>query len=189
MTMRDVVLQMQVTLDGFVGTPDGSVDWAFPGFDEEFEAWTVDSLWQAGVHVMGGETGRGLAAYWPNPTEERDLPYAEPMNKIPKVVFSKSLDALDWNETRIVKGDTTAEILRLKREDGGNILVHGGARFVQSLSRLGLIDRYQLMVHPVVLGEGLRLFPELDEPLRLELLEARAFPSGVTLHIYRPAWG
>jgi dihydrofolate reductase len=189
MTMRDVVLQMQVTLDGFIGMPDGSVHWALPGFDKEFESWTVESLWQAGVHVMGGETGRGLAAYWPNPTEERDLPYAEAMNRIPKVVFSKSLDNLDWNETRIARGDTAEEFRRLKQEDGGNILVHGGARFVQSLSRLGLIDRYQFMIHPVVLGAGLRPFPELGEPMRLDLLEARTFPSGVTLHVYRPARG
>ena len=119
--MRKVVLQMQVSLDGFVGGPDGEIDWIFPGFDDEFTAWEVDSLWQAGVHVMGGVTGRGLAEYWPSPAEERDKPFAAAMNQIPKVIFSKTLDKVDWNETRIAKGDVVEEITRLKQEPGKHI--------------------------------------------------------------------
>jgi dihydrofolate reductase len=183
--MRKVVLQMQVSVDGFVGRSDGDVEWAFPTFDDEFTAWIVDSLWQAGVHVMGGETGRGLAEYWPHATEERDKPFAAAMNEIPKVVFSKSIDHLDWNQTRIAKGDVVDEINRLKAEPGKDILVHGGARFAQSLSKARLIDEYHLIAHPVVLGSGLSIFPEFDEPLRLALVEARAFPAGAVLHIYR----
>src|SRR5690606_10087410 len=142
--------------------------------------------WRAGVHVMGGETGRGLAEYWPSPDlDERDRPFAAPMNEIPKVVFSKSLDTLDWNGTRIARGDTREEIARLKQEGGKPILVHGGARFAQSLSRLGLIDEYQLVIHPVALGSGLPLFPQLEEPLRLKLVETRPFPAGAVLQVYR----
>jgi dihydrofolate reductase len=184
--MRDVVLQMQVSLDGYVGLPDGDVEWALPNFDEEFTAWTVDSLWRSGVHIMGGETGKELAAYWPTATEERDLPFKAPMNDLPKVVFSKSIDHLDWHDTRIANGGLGEEIGRLKQEPGKDILVHGGARFARSLSGAGLIDRYQLMVHPVVLGSGLPLFPALPQPLTLELLEAKPFPSGIVLHVYRP---
>lgn len=184
--MRDVVLQMQVSLDGFAGTLDGDVAWAFPGFDDEFTRWSADSLWQAGVHIMGAETGKGLAAYWPSADlEKRDEPFAAPMNEIPKVVFSRSLDHLDWNETRIAKGNLAEEIGRLKEEDGKYILVHGGVRFAQSLSRQGLIDVYQLVTHPVILGAGLPLFSELTEPLRLELTEVKPFPAGAVLHIYR----
>lgn len=188
MTMRKLVLQMQVSLDGFVGTPTGEVDWAFRSFDDEFTAWGVDSLWQAGVHIMGGATGRGLAEYWPSPDiAARDRPFAAPMNEIPKVIFSKTIDHLDWNATRIARGDLVEEITRLKQEPGKHILAHGGARFAQSLSRLGLVDEYQLVIHPVVLGSGLPLFPELPEPLQLDLIETRAFPSGAVLHVYRPA--
>jgi dihydrofolate reductase len=107
------------------------------------------------------------------------------VNQIPKVVFSRTTDRLDWNDTRIASGDLVQEIEALKRQAGGHILVHDGARFAQSLSRLRLIDEYQLMVHPVVLGDGLRVFPALDQPLRLELVEARPFRSGVVLHVYR----
>jgi dihydrofolate reductase len=185
--MRKVVLQMQVTLDGYVGDKDGNVEWAFPCFDDEFTEWGVESLQQAGVHVMGGITGRGLADYWPRPDiEERDRPFAPAMNEMPKVVFSNTLDGLDWHDTRIAKGDLTEEINRLKQAPGKHILVHGGASFAQSLSRLGLIDEYQLVVHPVVLGSGLPLFPELPAPLRLQVIEARPFRSGAVLHVSRP---
>jgi dihydrofolate reductase len=157
--MRKVVLQMQVTLDGFIGTQDGDVDWAFPAFDDDFTAWGVDALWQAGVHVMGSTTGRVLAEYWPRPDiEERDRPFAPPMNELPKVAFSKTLDHLDWHGTRIASGDLAEEIGRMKQEPGKHILVHGGAGFAHSLARLGLIDEYHLVVHPVVLGKGLPLF-------------------------------
>jgi dihydrofolate reductase len=186
--MRKLILQMQMTVDGFVGRLDGDVEWAFPTFDDAFNAWTVNSLWQAGVHVMGSVTGQGLAEYWPSPTlDERDKPFAEAMNQIPKVVFSRSIDHLDWNKTRIAKGELVEEIERLKAEPGKDILVHGGARFAQSLSKARLIDEYHLVTHPVVLGSGLSIFPELDESLRLALVEARAFPAGAVLHIYRRA--
>src|SRR6266545_281572 len=137
--MRKVVLQMQMSLDGFVGDRDGKVDWIFPVFDDEFNAWGVESLWQAGVHVMGGVTGRALAGYWPHPTEARDEPFAQAMNETPKVVFSNSIDYLDWDQTRIARGDLAEEMNRLKQEDDGKqVLVHGGARFAQSLTKARL---------------------------------------------------
>jgi dihydrofolate reductase len=185
--MRKVVLQMQISLDGFVGRPNGDVDWIFRSFDEEFTAWSVDSLWQADVHIMGSVTGRGLAEYWPSTNlEKRDEPFAPAMNQIPKVVFSKTLARLEWNATRIARGDLVDEIVRLKEEPGKRILAHGGARFAQSLSKLRLIDEYELVIHPVVLGRGLSLFPEFSEPFNLDLLETRTFRSGAVLHVYRP---
>jgi dihydrofolate reductase len=185
--MRDLVLQMQATFDGYVATNDGDIAWAFPAFDDEFTAWGVEALWKAGVHVMGGNTGRGLADYWPRPDiEERDRPFAPPMNQLPKVVFSRALDRLDWHDTRIVKGDLTQEFMRLKQADGGHILVHGGVAFAHDLTTLGLIDRYEIVVHPVVLGSGLPLFPALPEPLRLDVIEARPFKSGATLKVFAP---
>jgi len=182
-----VVLQMQVTLDGYAGDEQGDVSWAFPQFDEEFTAWSVGSLRAAGVHVMGGVTGQGLAEYWPRPDiHERDRPFQAAINEMPKVVFSKTLDRLDWQNSRIERGDLAEGIERLKREFDGHILVHGGVRFAQSLTRLGLVDEYQLVVHPVVLGKGLNLFAGLDEPVRLEVIEARRLASGAVLHISRP---
>ncbi len=108
------------------------------------------------------------------------------MNDIPKVVFSSTLTSADWAESRIASGDLTEDIDRLKREPGGPILAHGGATFVHSLVRGGLVDEYRLVINPVAIGHGTGLFSSLSEPLRLELVEAHTYPSGTAIHVYRP---
>jgi dihydrofolate reductase len=180
---RNLVLQMSVSLDGYVGGPNGELDWVFPGFDDELSAYMVERLWQVGVHAMGGAAYRDMAAHWPTSTE----PYAAPMNEIPKVVFSRTLAEAPWGETEIVRGPLADEVARLKAQAGKPILAHGGARFAQSLTAEGLVDEYRLRVHPVALGDGLPLFPRMPSPKQLTLVEARSFPSGVVLHVYRPA--
>ncbi|MGH9024775.1 MAG: dihydrofolate reductase family protein [Acidimicrobiia bacterium] len=107
------------------------------------------------------------------------------MNDIPKVVFSATLTSADWAESRIASGDLTEDIDRLKREPGGPILAHGGATFVHSLVRAGLVDEYRLVIHPVAIGHGTGLFSLLPEPLRLDLVEAHTYPSGTAIHVYR----
>jgi dihydrofolate reductase len=179
--MRRLILQMQMSLDGCVGGPNGELDWIFPGFSQDATAWMVERLWQAGAHLMGGVTYRDMAAHWPVSSE----PYAPPMNQIPKVAFSKSLREASWRETRIVAGDLATEVAKLKEESGRDLLAHGGVRFAQALIRAGLIDEYRLVVHPVVLGEGLRPFSALSAPARLRLADATTFASGAvakTLH-------
>jgi dihydrofolate reductase len=108
------------------------------------------------------------------------------MNKLPKVVFSKTLPAAEWAGSRIAGGDLTEEIAALKRESGGEVMAHGGAAFVQALSRLGLIDEYRLVILPVALGNGLPLFKDLATPLRVDLVEAKSFPGGTVTHVYQP---
>jgi dihydrofolate reductase len=126
-----------------------------------------------------------MSAVWPNSTGV----YADVMNEIPKVVFSRTLNRADWPETRIASGNLAEDIERLKREPGGLILAHGGATFVDALIRERLIDEYRLVIHPVVIGHGTGLFSALREPLRLDLIEARTFPSGTAIHMYRPLKG
>ena len=145
-------------------------------------AWKVASLREAGIHIMGRATYEAMAAVWPTATGE----YADPMNEIPKVVFSATLTRADWAESRIASGDLAEDIDRLKREPGGPILAHGGATFVHALIREGLIDEYRLVIHPVVIGHGTALFSALREPLRLDLVEARTFPTGTAIYVYRP---
>ena len=108
------------------------------------------------------------------------------MNALPKVVFSRTLPAAAWAGARIARGDLTAEIAALKREPGGEVMAHGGAAFVQSLSSHGLIDEYRLVILPVALGSGLPLFKDLAKPLRKDLAEARSFPDGTAIHVYQP---
>jgi dihydrofolate reductase len=177
--MRPLILKMDISLDGFAGTTDGNVEWIFRTFDDEFGDATVELLGQAGVHIMGRVLYGDMAAYWPT----SDEPYARPMNDIPKVVFSRTLEDAPWGPVRIARGDLAEEITALKAESGGPILAHGGAGFARSLSRLGLVDEYRLNVHPDALGAGLPVF---SDPVRLRLRGARTFPGGtVALHYER----
>ena len=111
------------------------------------------------------------------------------MNEIPKAVISTTLTRADWPDSRIASGDLVEDVDQLKRETGGVILAHGGATFVDALIRDGLIDEYRLVIHPVAIGHGAGLFGALREPLRLELIEARTFPSGTAIHVYQPREG
>src|SRR6266496_6239558 len=124
-----------------------------------------------------------MAEFWPY----SDDAYATPMNNIPKVVFSKTLDHADWPDSRIAGGDLADEITALKRETGKDMMAWGGAAFAQSLSRLRLVDEYRLILQPVALGEGLPLFKNLGAPLNLELVDAQTYNTGAALHVYRPA--
>jgi dihydrofolate reductase len=180
--VRPVVLQFGLTLDGFIHGSKGYEDWGLPPEDDEVVAWKAASLRQAGTHIMGRVSYEAMASVWPRSTGV----YADVMNEIPKVIFSKTLDRADWAESRIASGDLVEDIERLKRESGGVILAHGGATFVDALIRNGLIDEYRLVIHPVVIGHGTGLFGALSEPLRLNLIEARTFPSGTAIHVYRP---
>jgi dihydrofolate reductase len=132
---------------------------------------------------MGRVTYEEMASVWPTSSSQ----YAQPMNDIPKVVFSKTLERADWPETRIARGDLAEEVERLKSEPGNDLIAYGGARLDQSLSRLGLVDEYRLMIEPAALGVGLPLFKDLVEPLQLNLIDARTFAGGVAIHIYRPS--
>ena len=180
--MRRVVLQMGVTLDGYVAGPGGEGDWGLPAEHPDVRAWKVESLRQVGTHIMGRVTYEQMAEHWPNAAGD----YAAFMNNLPKVVFSQTLSAAGWAGSRIARGDLAAEIAALKSESGGEIMAHGGATFVQALSRLGLIDEYRLVILPVALGSGLPLFKDLDKPLRLDVEKAKSFPDGTVISVYQP---
>ena len=151
--MRPVVLQMGVTVDGYVAGLGGEGDWGLPPEHPDVRAWKIASLRQAGTHIMGRVIYEQMAAHWPNATGD----YAAFMNDLPKVVFSKTLPAAGWAGTRIARGDLAEELAALKSESGGDVIMaHGGAAFVQALSRLGLIDEYRLVILPVAWGTGYR---------------------------------
>jgi dihydrofolate reductase len=182
--MRKLVLSMGVSLDGLVARPGRhrAGGWGVPPDDPDLKQRKLDWMRDIGLHLMGRNTYEEMAEFWPR----SDDPYAAPMNEIPKVVFSKTLEHAGWPESRIARGDLADEVADLKREDGKDMLAWGGAAFAQSLSRLGLVDEYRLILQPVALGDGLPLFKDLREPLRLELVEAQTYNTGAALHIYRP---
>ena len=173
--MRTLILKMDISLDGYVGTTDGDVQWAIDDFgDPALQEWMLAGLWDAGTHLMGRGAYDDMAPYWPASTDI----YAQPMNEIPKVVFSSTLTEPAWPDTRVVSGDLATEIAALKAEDGKPILLHGGASLARAVSDLGLIDEYRLLVHPVALGEGLPLF---GDRIRLKLKESRTFQGGIVV--------
>jgi dihydrofolate reductase len=208
--MRQLILKMSISADGFVGGPNGEIDWIFKAYDTAVTDWEVAILWQASAHLMGSRTFRDMVAYWPTSTEL----FAPPMNEIPKVVFSRSgsidratttralEDAIrmrtaaeapapsnlsSWTSPAIATGDLAEEIARLKQQDGKPLLAHGGASFAQSLVKEGLVDEYCLLVHPVALGRGLPIFSRLARPIELKLVSATTFAGGAVAHTYRPA--
>ena len=176
--MASLVLKMSVSLDGYVAPIDGSTDWAAAGRSPDGATWTVETLSNAGAHLIGANTYTGWAGYWPGASG----PLAKPMNEIPKVVFSESLVSAAWGETTIARGDLAVAVTRLKRErSDGYLLAHGGTRFARSLVETGLIDEYRLVVHPVVLGAGERLFMA---PLTIEPMSTIAFSGGAVAHVF-----
>jgi len=149
--MASLVLKMSVSLDGYIAPLDGSTDWIAAGGSDDGFSWTVETVSNAGAHLVGAATYAGWAGYWPGASG----PFAKAMNEIPKVVFSDSLTSADWGETTIASGDLAEAVTRLKRErHDGCLLAHGGVRFARSLVETGLIDEYRLVVHPAVLGAG-----------------------------------
>ena len=180
--MRKLILKMSMSLDGFVSGPNGEEDWMAPSRSEDGAAWVLETLSQAGVHAVGSRSFRLWAGYWPTSTH----PMAAPMNDIPKVVFSKTLNSATWAETRIAGGPLEEEIESIKARPGGYVIAYGGARFARALIRGGLVDEYRLNIQPAALGTGMPIFTELREPLKLELVEARAFAGGNVGHVYKP---
>lgn len=183
--MRKLVLSMGVSLDGLVALPGrhGAGGWGLPPEDPALKKRKLGWMDDVGLHLMGRRTYEEMAGFWPT----SDDAYAAPMNEIPKVVFSHTLERAEWAESRIARGDLAEEIATLKLEPGKDMLAWGGATFAQSLSRLGLVDEYRLILQPVALGQGLPLFKDLAAPLRLELVEAQTYRTGAALHVYRPA--
>lgn len=179
--MRRIVLQMGMTIDGYVSSerahPGGSVP-----EDSELVEWKLERVSRAGAHVMGRVTYEEMASYWPHATH----PYAAPMNDIPKVVFSRTLRVASWPVTRIARGELADEITTLKEEPGGDVIVYGGATLAAALAARGLVDEYCLAIQPVATGAGQPLFGELSTAVRLDLVEARSFQCGVVVHVYHP---
>lgn len=179
--MRDLVVHAWTSLDGFScdeGTEMfrvmGDVD--DPVGDDLF----VRRLADAGTHIMGRVTYLEMADFWPTSSGVN----AAPMNDVPKVVFSRTLQSAAWPETRIASGDTAQEVARLKAEPGGEIIAHGGTQFVRSLTRLGLVDRYRFYVLPFAAGDGVPLFTPEAHPGHLRLVQSAAYPSGILELVY-----
>lgn len=189
--MGKVVVTEFVSLDGVMEDPGGAEDYRHGGWTFEFDRgaegdrFKLEELEEAEAQLLGRVTYEGFAAAWP--TIEDSSGFAEKMNSMPKYIVSSTLESPSWSNSSVLSGDLADEVARLHREIDGTILVAGSARLVQGLLRHDLVDELRLMVFPVVLGEGKRLFDGLAEKKPLRPLESRSFGEGVELHVYEPA--
>src|SRR3954451_10270115 len=175
MTDRKVVLKMVLSLDGFATSPDGTHEWMFEWFGDDSGDWNLRALAEAGVHAMGRRSYEIMGPHW----AASEGPIATAMNEKPKAVFSRTLKQPSWGPAEIFGGDLGAAIAELKaRDDDGTILVHGGPDFARSLTRLGLVDEYQLTTVPIAIGAGQSPFADHREHLKLEVVDEERFKSG-----------
>lgn len=188
--MGKLIYSLNVSLDGFVETPDHSLDWAT--VDEELHTWFNDQARTLDASLYGRRMYELMAGYWP--TGEADPSATDAMREfaaiwkpMPKIVFSTSLEHVEHN-ARLVHGDVGTLLDGLRREFDGDLDV-GGPNLASQFVRRGLVDEYRLVIHPVVLGAGTPFWPELNTPLRLRLVETRDFGSGAELRSYVPLDG
>lgn len=183
---RRLIVLMSVSFDGFVNGPGGVIDWLAPDEGPDHGATrhhaNLELLGQTGLIVVGRGAYEEMAPAW----STSDSPMARLINRLPKVVFSDSLEQVDWENARLNEAPLEEEIPRLKDEGGQDIVVFGGGRIAHSLIRQRLADELRLTVHPVALGEGLSLMHGLPEPQRFELVSAKVYADGSIEHVLRP---
>jgi dihydrofolate reductase len=182
--LRKIIVQEMVSVDGFFAGPAGEIDWFV--WDDTLRDLSIATLNEVDMLLFGRVTYEMMAAYWPGATGD-DPAIVRAMNTLPKMVFSRSLERADWNNTRVVREVIPAEIVTMKQEPGKDMAVYGSGILVSALARAGLIDEYRLIVNPVVLGRGKPLFQGFAERLSLVLLQATPLGSGNVLLRYRPA--
>src|SRR6266581_6735367 len=185
MFMRKIIVFDNVTLDGFMAGPNGELDWAIR--DDEITQYTKDGQDSTDTFLFGRMTYEMMASFWPTPAAESMNPvYANLLNNAPKIVFSKTLEKAEWKNTRVVKELNKEEILKMKQQPGKNMMIFGSGTIVEQLSNLGLIDEYQLMVNPVILGKGKPFFKDIKDRINLKLVKTKMFSNGIVLLQYQP---
>ena len=190
--MRKIVVSQFITVDGVIEDPGGSEShdrggWAFQ-FErgDEGDKFKLDEVMDSEALLLGRVTYEGFAAAWPGRTDE--FGFADKFNSMPKYVVSSTMESADWNNSTVIRDDVPGEVAKLKEGDGGDILVNGSARLVQTLMEHGLVDEYRLMVFPTVIGAGKRLFGDTGAAVSLKLADAKPVGAdGVVILTYVPA--
>lgn len=184
--MKKVIFQMSISLDGYFEGPDHEIDWHL--VDDEFNAYAVEMLMASDALIMGRKTYELMAGYWPTPAAtENDPAVTEGMNSTPKLVFSKSLKTVEWQNSELATRSIAEEVARLKQVPGEGLLPVGGSDLAAEFLELGLMDEIRVILTPIVLGQGRTVFAGITKRYPLKLLSTRTFKSGSVVMIYEPS--
>ena len=186
--MQKLTVFNNVSLDGYFVDMNGDMSWAHnPARDKEWDSFVTGNASGGGLLLFGRITYDLMAGYWPTPLAKKNDPVvAERMNDCSKVVFSRTMDKALWNNTRLIKDNMVAEVQTMKNETGAGIVILGSGSIVSQLTQERLIDEYQIVVVPIVLGKGRTLFDGIKETVRLKLTDTRAFDNGNVVLRYEP---
>jgi dihydrofolate reductase len=183
--MGKIIVSNYVTLDGYFAGPNGEIDWFV--WDKELAEASKELLNSMDTLLFGRVTYELMASYWPTVSSQTEDPVIiDAMNNLPKIVFSRTLDKIEWNNSRLIKNKIVERVATLKQEPGKDMVIYGSGSIVSAFAQAGLIDDYWIFVNPVVLGSGKVLFKGLDNRLKLKLLNTKAFRCGVALLKYEP---
>jgi dihydrofolate reductase len=185
--MPKLVAYTSVSLDGYFTDANGDMNWAHK-HDSEWQAFVSENASSGGQLLFGRVTYELMASFWPTALAAQSNPVVtERMNNLRKFVFSRKLDQVTWNNTTLLKGDLAAEVRNLKQEPGPNIVVMGSGSVVAQLAEAGLIDEYQIVLNPIVVGSGRTMFEGVKRKLPMKLASSRAFGNGNVVLFYEPA--
>jgi dihydrofolate reductase len=187
--MRKLKLQVQMTVDGYIAGPNGELDFMVWNWDDELRQYTTAITEPVDCIILGRKLAEGFIPHWATVAANPDNPEFTAGKKFtdtPKVVFTKTLDKSEWDNTVLAKGDLVEEITKLKKQDGQDIIAYGGATFVSALIKHGLIDEYHLFINPTAIGNGMPIFKELDSKQNLTLVKSTSFDCGIVVLNYEP---
>ena len=185
--MRKVIFFNLTSLDGYFEGPDRDIDWHT--VDDEFNEFAIQQTGEFGALLFGRVTYELMASYWPTADAKRNDPMiASLMNSLPKVVFSKTLEKVDWENTKLVKDNFAEEVLKLKQQPGKDIAIFGSSDLAVALLEHNLVDEFRIMINPIVLGEGKPILQGIKTRLNLKLLKSRTFKTGNVLLYYEVAY-
>ena len=180
--MRRLFWQMSVTLDGFMEGPNRELSYTAEFADKDFDRYASDMLKSIDAILLGRRTYELFAGYWPSATG----PDADRLNALPKIVFSRTLEKVEWNNSSLVKENVADEVARVKGQPGKDLALFGSADLASTFMRLGLIDEYRVLVTPVVLGRGTPMFKDIKDRIPLKLSKATTWSSGIAALFYQP---
>ena len=183
--MRKLSVFNHISLDGYFVDKNGQMNWAKAHQDDEWNSFVAENAKGGGELVFGRVTYEMMAGFWPTPKAREMMPVvAERMNNLPKIVFSRTLDNATWNNTKLIKGDLLGEVRQLKEESGDDMVIMGSGTIIAQLAPSHLIDSYQFVVNPLMLGGGRTMFQDIPDQLNLTLRESRAFGNGNVVLTY-----